>query len=147
MTKHKYRLLTEIISILLILVFAYTAISKLADFETFRGQMKAQPLPGWISTLVVWTLPAIELITGILLILSRTRLIGLYISLSLMSIFTGYVALALAGAFGSIPCSCGGIIESLSWEAHLAVNLIFTVLSLAGTVLYRNHKILLTAKH
>lgn len=137
----------EIISILLVVLFVYTAASKLADFGSFQNQMNAQPLPEWLASLVVWTLPAVEISTGVLLIFSGTRLAGLYVSSALLLMFTGYVGLALAGAFGSIPCSCGGIIESLSWEAHLTVNLIFTVLSLAGIMLYRNHKNLLPAKH
>lgn len=141
MSKHrKYRLSIDIISILLILLFVYTAVSKLSDFETFRGQMKAQPVAGWISSIAVWTLPSVEMITGILLTFSRTRLIGLCISLALMLTFTGYVSLALAGAFGTIPCSCGGIIGSLSWQDHLAVNLVFTGLSLTGIVVFRTQK-------
>lgn len=140
--------ITHTITALLVVLFVYTAVSKLLDFETFRYQMKAQPLPGWISSLTVWMLPAIEMITGILLIPSNTRLIGLYISLTFMLLFTGYVILALAGAFGTIPCSCGGIIERFSWEDHLAVNLVFTGLSLAGIILYRKqHRTQKTSKY
>jgi hypothetical protein len=145
MSKHNYSLLTEIISIALIVLFAYTAVSKLADFASFQDQMKAQPLPVWLTSLVVWTLPAMELITGILLILSHTRLTGLYISLVLMLMFSAYVALALAGALGSIPCACGGIIESLGWKSHLAINLVFTGLSLTGIILYHKVKKEVTA--
>jgi hypothetical protein len=134
MSKHTYRLLTEIISAFLILLFVYTAVSKLADFATFQDQMKVQPLPGWLTSLAVWTLPAIELSTAVLLVFSRTRLTGLYISFTLMLIFSFYVALALTGAFGSTPCSCGGIIENLNWESHLAINLVFTGLSLVGVM-------------
>lgn len=53
-------------------------------------------------------------------------------SVILMLIFTLYVALILLNAFEYIPCSCGGIMESLSWNEHLLVNLLFLAVAITG---------------
>lgn len=54
-------------STLLIMLFVYTAISKLLDYETFKGQLLSQPLPYFLSSQLVWAIPGIELLTAGLL--------------------------------------------------------------------------------
>lgn len=130
----KQETITGIISSLLILLFVYAAVSKLVDFPAFERQMLHQPLPEGMAVLLVWTLPPVELVIVGLLIYVRTRLVGLYLSLALMILFTSYIALAIAGTFGSIPCVCGGVLESLDWNSHLVFNAVFTLLALAGVV-------------
>jgi hypothetical protein len=46
--------------------------------------------------------------------------------------FTGYIALALAGIWSSMPCSCGGILGHLSWVPHLFFNLFFLIVTIIG---------------
>ena len=128
------------ISIVLILLFTYTAVSKLLDFETFRGQMLNQPLPKLLSSQLVWAVPLAELVTAGLLVIKPLRLIGLCCALLLMTGFTLYVALVLFHAFDRVPCSCGGIMESLSWEGHLIVNALFWLMALTGIVLEVRNK-------
>ena len=130
-----------IVSTLLVLLFAYTAVSKLVDSETFRGQMLNQPLPETISGQLVWAVPLAELVTAGLLIIKPFRLIGLCCALLLMTGFTLYVALVLFHAFERVPCSCGGIMGSLSWEGHLVVNTLFWLMALAGVVLETRNKL------
>lgn len=124
-----------IVSTLLVLLFAYTGLSKLLDFESFRGQMLNQPLPQAIRSLLVWAVPLAELVTVGLLVIKPFRLMGLVSSLLLMTGFTLYVGLVLSDAFDYVPCSCGGIMESLSWEAHLIVNILFLLMALTGFIL------------
>jgi putative oxidoreductase len=124
-----------VFSIMLVLLFTYTAVSKVLDYETFRGQMLNQPLPSSLSSQLAWAVPLIELIIAVLLIIKNTRLIGFVLSLVLMTAFTIYVGLIIANTFNRVPCSCGGIMESLSWEGHLAVNLFFLLLSMTGLLL------------
>lgn len=125
----------ETVACLLILLFLYTGGSKLLDAAAFRGQMQLQPFPGWLESLVVWALPPAELLVSGLLAFRYTRLAGLFAAAGLMAVFTGYVALALGGAFGPVPCSCGGVLRQLSWEAHLVFNLFFLALPV-GAILY-----------
>lgn len=122
----------EVIVILLILLFAYTAISKMADTNAFGKQLYNQPLPYWFTAPFVWIIPIAELITAALLLMSTTRFYGLLLSVILMVLFTSYVALITFGFFSRIPCSCGGVISSLSWAQHLVFNFIFLLLSIAG---------------
>lgn len=122
----------DVISFLLILLFVYTAASKLLDFGQFKAQMYNQTLPHEVASGLIWTLPGIEIIAAILLLFEQTRLAGLYLSNVLMILFTGYIALVLLGYFGRVPCSCGGVIKSLGWKNHLLINLFFLLLSILG---------------
>lgn len=130
------RILQEGIAALLLLLFLYTALSKLLDFQAFRGQLRLQPFPEWTLDYLLWGLPAIELVACGLLFFRGTRRYGLYLSTGLMAMFTGYVSLVLLRVFGSIPCSCGGVLEQMSWEEHLAFNLFFLALAIVGTGLH-----------
>lgn len=128
--------LREGITALLVLLFFYTALSKLLGFQAFRGQLLLQPFPEWALEYLLWGLPAIELVACGLLFFRGTRRYGLYLSTLLMAVFTGYVALVLLRFFGSIPCSCGGVLEQMGWGEHLAFNLFFLALAITGTRLH-----------
>lgn len=131
----KQKDLTVYLSLPLIALFAYTAISKLQDVALFRKAMLNQPLPEALSSQLVWAVPLLELLAVGLLLYRPLQRWGFALASLLMALFTGYVALILLGQFGYIPCSCGGILESLSWEQHLFLNLLFLVLSLSGLAL------------
>ncbi|MCW3118108.1 MAG: hypothetical protein JWM28_2190 [Chitinophagaceae bacterium] len=120
----------DIISFLLILLFIYTAVSKLIDFNQFKGQMYNQTLPRAVAKLLIWTLPEIEILTGLLLLFEKTKPYGFYLSLILMILFTGYIILVVLNYFGRVPCSCGGVIKYLGWKLHLIFNLFFLLLSI-----------------
>lgn len=123
------------ISLLLILLFAYTATSKLLDMEGFRGEMLNQPLPEALGRNLVWSLPVVEVLAAALLMVKSFRLAGLCLAFLLMTAFTGYIALIMMDVFGRVPCSCGGALESLSWPQHLVLNILFWLLSAAGIIL------------
>lgn len=123
------------VSILLILLFVYTGLSKLVDYESFRGQMLNQPLPEGFTGQLAWSVPTTELVTALLLIIKPARMLGLVFSTVLMTIFTLYVGLILNNVFEWIPCSCGGIMESLSWKGHFVLNALFLLMSLSGLML------------
>ncbi|WP_224995050.1 MauE/DoxX family redox-associated membrane protein [Cesiribacter sp. SM1] len=128
--KTKDRLLY--LSLPLIMLFAYTALSKLLAPEAFRRAMLNQPLPEAFSHQLVWLLPLAELLTAGLLLYPPLQKWGFALATGLMTSFTSYVCLILLGYFDYVPCSCGGMLEQLSWEQHLGVNLLFWALSLYG---------------
>lgn len=136
----KNKVIVELIVALLVSLFVYASVSKLLTYEDFRAAMLNQPVPLWSAVILSWLLPAVELITVGLLMNYRTRLIGLSVSVLLMSIFTGYVGLVLAGSFGRIPCSCGGILKNMGWHVHLVFNLFFLLLAIVGIVLFRKKR-------
>jgi putative oxidoreductase len=126
--------IVEVIYLLLILLFGYTAVSKLADFNDFRSQMSKQVFSVPVREILLYTLPAIEILTAILLISSRFRLTGLVLSSVLMLLFTGYIILILSGYYQSIPCVCGGVLKMLNWRSHLWFNVFFLVLAVLGSI-------------
>ena len=134
----------NIICTLLVFLFVYAAISKLTDFAGFIADMYNQPLPRFLKPILIWALPAIELMVAALLIFDTTRLAGLYASLVLMVAFTFYTTVVLLHFFQYIPCSCGGIIKNLTWPQHFVLNLFFVLIAVIGIFKYplktRNYK-------
>lgn len=127
-------IIIEIISSLLILLFVYTGINKLISINTLKSVLKDYPLIGNIPWLFAWALPITELIVALLLFLPRTRLWGLYASLVLLSSFSLYLSYMLIFT-SKLPCTCGGMLEKLTWPQHFIVNMFFILLSLAGILL------------
>ncbi|MDT3404251.1 MauE/DoxX family redox-associated membrane protein [Mucilaginibacter terrae] len=134
------RPITGIAAALLVALFVYTALSKWFAFQEFKVQMRVQAVPGWAADFLTWTLPTTELIVALLLITYKWRLIGFWLSLALMTSFTGYIMLVLVGYFGRVPCSCGGVLKSMGWQTHLFFNLFFLLLSILGIYLVNRER-------
>jgi hypothetical protein len=120
-----------IISILLIFLFAYTGSSKLLDSKGFAAVLSKIPLIGRGAGIVAILLPLAELLIVLLLLFERTRLMGLYASLVLLSIFTVYLVYMVL-AVPKLPCSCGGVISTMSWKQHIVFNAVFIGLAVIG---------------
>lgn len=132
------KLTIEIIIALLVLLFAYTGLSKLAEFMNFEHQLSKSPwtLLAHFSSFVAKALPIGELLIVILLVIPKTRLLGLSVSFVIMIAFTAYIGIMLISGV-DLPCSCGGVIRYMPWNWHLVFNLFFTLLALAGIILQR----------
>lgn len=122
----------EIICSLIILLFLYTSVSKIMDFSGFIHDMHNQPFPEVVKPLLVYTIPPIEIGIALALLFERTKRIGLWASLILMSLFTLYTLTVLLHFFDRVPCSCGGVIRRLTWAQHMFLNLFFVIISLIG---------------
>src|ERR1700754_3897253 len=131
----KRQVLLECISALLILLFLYASLSKFLDFHSFKNEMDNQPFSNDWTPYLIWFVPCSEILTCVLLLFERTRLIGLYSFLGLMSLFTIYTIIILLNFFSYIPCSCGGVIRRLTWTQHLFLNLFYVALSIVGIIL------------
>lgn len=127
----------EAIIALLILMFLYAAVSKLLSYDKFVFDMGNQPFPNWTTPLLIWGVPISELLIVVVLLFERTRKIGLWASTVLMGIFTVYIILILMKVFPYTPCSCGGVIDKLSWTQHLYFNIFFLVISIIGLILMK----------
>ena len=121
-------IITELITFLLIVLFTYAAITKLADYQKFSVQLAQSPLLSKFSTLLVFTIPALEIVISLLLAFSYTRLLGLYVAFILLVVFTAYIVYILLFS-PHIPCSCGGVLEDLGWGEHVIFNLIFVFMA------------------
>jgi uncharacterized membrane protein YphA (DoxX/SURF4 family) len=135
----KRSLLIDVACCLLALLFTYAAVSKLTDFSEFKLQLSKSPFITIYSNLVASLLPVVELIVALLLAFPFVRLIGLYASLFLLTLFTAYLVAMLNFSY-YIPCSCGGVLSSLSWSQHVILNIVFLILSLIGIWLHTTHK-------
>nr|WP_068891092.1 MauE/DoxX family redox-associated membrane protein [Pedobacter panaciterrae] len=138
--------LLNIIYSLFILLWVYTAGSKLADFNNFKHEMSNQVFPAAYASFLIYILPSIEIITSLLLFSSKTRIIGLYVSFLLILVFTVYVGLAVMNVYEQIPCSCGGILKYMSWEAHLMFNMCLLLLAITGIYIQRKKTFSLAEK-
>ena len=125
-----------IVSSLLILLFVYTAVSKLLDYTSFKNVLSRSPIIGSKAAILALALPIIEGIVSVLLFFPRTRLWGFWSSAALMSVFTLYLAYMI-NFTPKLPCSCGGVLKQMNWNQHLLFNIFFLVLSVTGLVLER----------
>ncbi len=131
--------LIEAITFLFILLFMYAAVTKLLDFENFQIQLEQFPFLAEFAVSLSWVVPAILITVALLFFRSKLRLVALYASLFLMIMFTGYI-IAVLNFADAIPCSCGGVIPSLSWNQHLVFNIGFLSLAVVGIGMTHENK-------
>lgn len=115
--------LIHVLTILLVSMWTYSGLSKLQEFGQFGIELNRSPYLQPFSGPVSYLLPLTEFTLAFLLVYSRTRRWGLYISLLLMVFFTAYIYAMLHYSY-YISCACMGLFEDLSWEAHLGFNVI-----------------------
>lgn len=133
------RWIPDIICGLLILLFVYAAFSKLLGYTQFKIQLGRSPLIASYAGIIAWLVPGMELMIVGMLTVKNIRLHGLYASLMLLMIFSLYIAgMLLKGEH--LPCSCGGIIQQLSWRQHLVFNIFFMALCGWGIVAEHHYK-------
>jgi len=126
--------IVEIISVLFIILFLYTAISKLMEYSVFKEQLAASPFLAPVASFVAPSLLAVEFLLILLLAIPRWKLKGLYVSTALMAIFTLYIIVMMFFA-DHLPCSCGGVLAELSWGQHIIFNFVFIALGIVGIAL------------
>ncbi|MEJ8841491.1 MauE/DoxX family redox-associated membrane protein [Lacibacter sp. H375] len=131
----------QIASSLLILLFAYTAFSKLFDYRAFTQTLSESPLIHNGADTIAWLLPATELVVVLLLFFEQTRKAGLYASLVLLSVFTLYIGIMLLFV-KELPCSCGGVLNKMSWKEHLFFNAGFLVINLIAIGRFQLYELL-----
>ena len=124
-------ILIECISALLILLFVYTATSKLLAHNSFVFTLSQSPLRQQYSIPLSWVIPFTEIFISCFLFIPRLRKTGLLFSLLLMTAFTIYVGYMIVFT-PRLPCSCGGVIKSLTWKEHLMLNISFVIMAFFG---------------
>ena len=130
-----------LICFMLISLWMYAVTSKLMDFNMFSVQMHRQLLFPILKDTLPYLLPATELLATILLAFSSTRFSGLLLSFFMLLAFTVYIGFAMSRLMGKIPCSCGGILNKMSWGTHLFFNLFVLLFTACGIYLvYRGRR-------
>lgn len=135
----KKNAIIEIISFLFVFLFLYAAVSKLIDYQKFRAQLGQSPMLTSFADWVSWIVPAVEIGISTMLVFPRWRLLGLYAAFSLMVMFTAYIVM-ITKFSEYVPCSCGGILQNMTWNQHLLFNIVFLGFGIAGILLNSNNK-------
>ncbi|WP_052496081.1 MauE/DoxX family redox-associated membrane protein [Pedobacter lusitanus] len=129
----KLTIITNVITGLFILLWAYVSFPKFLNLKRFRYVMLSQIIPMWLSNILFVLLPLFEIGVMFLLLFDQTRLLGMYISFLLMLVFTIYIGGAAFNFYKLHLCPCGKLFSKLSWKEHFLVNLVLTMIALAGT--------------
>ncbi|HXB28987.1 MAG TPA: MauE/DoxX family redox-associated membrane protein [Puia sp.] len=129
----------DFISFLFIFLFVYAAVSKLVDFSSFNAQLAQSPLLTGFTGWIILIIPVIEIMIAILLSINRLRLKGLYASFTIMIMFTVYIIVILNFS-EFIPCSCGGVLQHMSWKTHLAFNIVLVLLAALSILRLETYK-------
>jgi hypothetical protein len=125
---NSYQFLKSIVASIFILLFTYTATSKVFEYSAFRAVLQPSPLIGHFAGFIAWTIPCIEIFIAGLLFYPRTMNVGLKASLTMMIIFSLYLGYMIA-FIPELPCSCGGVLKLLTWPQHLLFNLALMLLA------------------
>lgn len=115
------------IAALVIILFVYAALAKVMDYSNFQFGLSESPLIAPFAVILSWAIPVSELIIAVMLAIPAWRLIGFYAAFVLMLLFTLYIG-GLLAVGTEIPCSCGGVLEHMSWGVHLVFNAVYVVL-------------------
>lgn len=127
----------KIIASFFVVLFLYAALSKLKDYDTFTFQLSRSPFISRYAGWTAWSLPLGEILVALVLLVPTFRLLGLFASLFLMSLFTAYIFVMTHYSY-YIPCSCGGILSRMSWGVHFYFNIGCMGLASAGIFLHTN---------
>ena len=134
----KYKgFITDLVVYAFIILFMYTAASKLFTIDSFASTLSKSPLIGRYGLAMAWTIPTLEIAISFLLVLDLSRKWSIPVATGLMLIFTAYLSyMVLSGS--KLPCHCGGLISTLTWSQHIWFNIGFITLGFLG--LWANKK-------
>lgn len=123
------RFIFDTIAFLYLLCYLYPAVTKLRNIPKFRGQINNQPFDDQFTPYMVVALPTVLISISAMLFIAiltgKLRKPAILSATTLMALFTIYVALVYMKTFEHMPCSCAGIIESITWGEQLVLNIVF----------------------
>lgn len=116
-----------------IVLLMYAGLSKLLEIDLFYDNLYNSPLlPKSESLLFIlsWAIPLIEIMIAIALCFQSLLKQVLISIISLLSVYSIYIA-AILWIAPYQPCSCGGVISALSWKGHFILNILSITLALS----------------
>ncbi|MBN8880499.1 MAG: hypothetical protein J0I32_23345 [Sphingobacteriales bacterium] len=131
--------ISEIIASLFILLFVYTSINKFLSIQTVTAIFKGYPLIGGMASLIAWILPISEFTIAVLLFFPKSRKVGFAGSIILLTLFSIYLGYILLFTDKEV-CTCGGLLNQLSWPQHLLLNTLLIILAITAIKLHRKEK-------
>lgn len=131
--------LFDAISYYYVLLFVHTAVGKLINYNAFFKVLGDLPAIGNSNGFLAPAIIGLEFLISVLLIIPKYKRAGLFASLVLMVLFTGYLGYMVL-SHNKLPCSCGGAISGLSWGQHVAFNAGSMLLAIIGLLIHSKSK-------
>ena len=135
----KRKTIVDIVTLLTLSLFIYATIAKIMDYTLFKEQLTESPVLKPVAIPMAIGLPIVEFALVVLLAVPKWRLKGLYTSAGLLAIFTIYIVVVMTTS-DRLPCSCGGLLEQMSWKGHIIFNISFIFIDLLAIRLERTIK-------
>lgn len=132
-------IIIQLIGVLFIVLFVYSAARQLVNLEVFRDQLSQAPLLVDNASWLALVIPVVEICITLLLAFGMSRRWGLYGALGLMSLLTAYIVYAVYFA-PFLPCTCISVIDGMTWNQQLWFNVGFMVLALVGILIDRRER-------
>lgn len=124
----KYKIVNEIIIILLIAAYGYPGIDKLMSRKKFNAQLDFSPLiPEWSTTFLSWFIPLTLIVIAGLLCVKQLRERALFLYVTVIGSFTIYIISILTIAKFK-PCTCIGFSQGITWKWQLVMNAVLLLL-------------------
>ncbi|WP_353130082.1 MauE/DoxX family redox-associated membrane protein [Parapedobacter pyrenivorans] len=136
----KKSIILSILRLAFLAMWVSVAVEKLWDLAGFHSTLRRQPIPEWSTDILFWLLPLAELGAAVLLAWPRNRKRthqGMWLSATLMLVFTLFIGFGVLGWYEKRPCGCGSVISGLTWEQHLWFNAGSLLLAILGIWLTR----------
>ena len=128
----KQQVLVEVITLLIVVVLLYAAINKLIHYRAFRFVLGITPTLKGMVSILTFAIPILELLIAILMLIQKTKIAGLYLSIGLFIIYlVGMFQLKLY-----VPNIRGGILDRLSFTQYLILNTLLLTLAIFGIVIH-----------
>lgn len=127
--KQRTHYFSTLIVFMLATLFLYTGFSKLLYPEQLYHTIKRITVFAPAAEAVTLFVPLIQIAVACLLLLPPLREAGMLLSCMLLLVFTAYTGFVVIAA-DQRPCTCAGIIESLSWKQHFSINTLLLLLNL-----------------
>ncbi|WP_430981144.1 MauE/DoxX family redox-associated membrane protein [Sphingobacterium faecium] len=114
---------------LIFTLLLYSAVSKIAGYDLFVNNLDKSPFFKGINTnLIAVGVISLEILIPVLFFFNKTTKVAYLLSFFLFFLFTGYIIMMFLFS-PYLPCSCGGLIEKLSWKQHIYFNIVFIIFS------------------
>ncbi len=124
------------VSLFFTVLFSYAVTVKVFHFKSFSSQLEMAPgLEGWGKTTALIII-AVQIFITILLCFRHKRLTGLWLTLGMLTVFTGYIGDLLH--YGkNLPCTCIGFFEKVGWKGNLILNMGLMLTAIGGIITAR----------
>lgn len=127
--KFKRHNLAALLVFMLATLFLYTGFNKLVYPEQLYHAIKGIAVMAPIAEAVTLCIPLLEIIIACFLLFPPLKEAGMLLSFLLLLVFTVYTGYILVSPYPT-PCTCTGIVDSLSWKQHFMLNLLLLLLNL-----------------